>query len=156
MFFLNSLAFSVIQEMLAIWSLVPLPFLKPAWTSGSLRFKYCWSLAWRILDDLTHHLFQSRFLVAGNNHSTFGWFKQERNLKKDWSQVGNLCLQEQHVGPCWRTGSDATSGHWTASQLAQLTAVDTDALTLEGPTAAVATLPESILCSLCFVASLVP
>ena len=35
--------------MLAIWSLVPLPFLKPAWTSGSSWFMYCWSLAWRIL-----------------------------------------------------------------------------------------------------------
>ena len=35
--------------MLAIWSLVPLPFLKPAWTSGRSRFTYCWSLAWRIL-----------------------------------------------------------------------------------------------------------
>ena len=34
---------------LAIWSLVPLPFLKPAWTSGSSRFAYSWSLAWRIL-----------------------------------------------------------------------------------------------------------
>ena len=34
MFFWNSLAFSLIQQMLAIWSLVPLPFLKPAWTSG--------------------------------------------------------------------------------------------------------------------------
>ena len=33
----------------AIWSLVPLPLLKPAWTSGSSRFTYCWSLAWRIL-----------------------------------------------------------------------------------------------------------
>ena len=49
MFFWNSLAFSMIQRMLAIWSLVPLPFLKPAWTSGSSRFRYCWSLAWRIL-----------------------------------------------------------------------------------------------------------
>ena len=29
------------QQMLAIWSLVPLPFLKPAWTSGSSRFMYC-------------------------------------------------------------------------------------------------------------------
>ena len=27
----------MIQQMLAIWSLVPLPFLKPAWTSGSSR-----------------------------------------------------------------------------------------------------------------------
>ena len=26
-----------------------LPFLKPAWTSGSSWFTYCWSLAWRIL-----------------------------------------------------------------------------------------------------------
>ena len=35
--------------MLVIWSLIPLPFLNPAWTSGSSRFTYCWSLAWRIL-----------------------------------------------------------------------------------------------------------
>ena len=38
----------MIQRMLAISFLVPLPFLKPAWTSGSLQFMYCWSLAWRI------------------------------------------------------------------------------------------------------------
>ena len=49
MFFWNSLAFLMIQRMLAIWSLVPLPFLKPSWTSGSSRFTYCWSLSWRIL-----------------------------------------------------------------------------------------------------------
>ena len=59
MFFWKTLAFSLIQRMLAIWSLVPLPLflffysplpsLKPAWTSGSSQFKYCWSLAWRIL-----------------------------------------------------------------------------------------------------------
>ena len=42
MFFWNSLAFSMIQRMLAIWSLVPLPFLKLAWTSGSSQFTYCW------------------------------------------------------------------------------------------------------------------
>ena len=48
-FFWNSLAFSMIQQMLAFWSLVPLPFLNPAWTSGSSRFTYCWSVAWRIL-----------------------------------------------------------------------------------------------------------
>ena len=49
MFFWNSLAFSMIQQTWAIWSLVPLPFLKPAWTSGSSWVTYCWSLAWRIL-----------------------------------------------------------------------------------------------------------
>ena len=53
-FFWNSLAFSIIQRMLAIWSLVPLPFLKPAWTSGSSWFTYCWSLAWRILSITTN------------------------------------------------------------------------------------------------------
>ena len=41
---------SVIQQMLAIWSLVPLPFLNPAWTSRSSRFTYCWSLTWTILN----------------------------------------------------------------------------------------------------------
>ena len=37
------LSFSMIQRVLAIWSLVPLPFLNSAWTSGSTRFMYCWS-----------------------------------------------------------------------------------------------------------------
>ena len=49
MFFWNSFAFSMIQWMLVTWSLVPLPFLNPVWTSGSSQFTYCWSLAWRIL-----------------------------------------------------------------------------------------------------------
>ena len=46
--FWNPLAFSMIQQMSAIWSLVPLPFLNPACTSGSSQFTYCWSLTWRI------------------------------------------------------------------------------------------------------------
>ena len=50
MFFWNSLAFSMIQRMLAIWSLVPLSFLNPAWKSESSWFMYCRSLAWRILN----------------------------------------------------------------------------------------------------------
>ena len=36
--FLELSCFLMIQQMLAIWSLVPLPFLKPAWMSGSSRF----------------------------------------------------------------------------------------------------------------------
>ena len=47
--FWNFLAFLMIQQILAIWSLVPLHFLNPAWTPGSSRFTCCWSLAWRIL-----------------------------------------------------------------------------------------------------------
>ena len=43
------LLFLMIQRMLAICSLVPLPFLNPAWTSGSSQFTHYWSLPWRIL-----------------------------------------------------------------------------------------------------------
>ena len=46
--FFQTLAFLMIQWMLAIWSLVPLPFLNPAWTPESSQFMYCWTLAWRI------------------------------------------------------------------------------------------------------------
>ena len=42
----NSVAFSMIQQMLVIWSL---PFLKSVLTPGSSRFTYCWSLACRVL-----------------------------------------------------------------------------------------------------------
>ena len=38
-----------IYQMMAIWSLVPLPFLNPAWTPGSSWFTYWQSLAWRLL-----------------------------------------------------------------------------------------------------------
>ena len=40
--FWNSLAFSMIRWILAIWSLVPLPFLNPACTYGSSQFTYSW------------------------------------------------------------------------------------------------------------------
>ena len=43
--FLELSCFSMIQQM-SVWSL---PFLNPAWSSGSSWFMYCWSLAWRIL-----------------------------------------------------------------------------------------------------------
>ena len=45
----NCLVLSMFQQMLAIWSVVPLRFLKPTWISESSRFMYCWSLACRIL-----------------------------------------------------------------------------------------------------------
>ena len=44
----------------------PMPFLKSAWTSGSSRFTYCWSLAWRILN--------ITLLVC--EMSAFGWRRQ--------------------------------------------------------------------------------
>ena len=49
MFFWNSLDFFCEPTDLAIWSLVPLPFLYPACASGNSRIMCCWNLAWRIL-----------------------------------------------------------------------------------------------------------
>ena len=50
------------------WSLFPLPFLNPAWTSGSFWFIYCWSLAWRILN-ITSLAFEIRAIVQYLEHS---------------------------------------------------------------------------------------
>ena len=47
-FFWNSLAFAMIHQILAIWSLVPLPFLKWAKTSG--KFLVCIMLNWTELN----------------------------------------------------------------------------------------------------------
>ena len=47
--FWNFLAFSMIQQMLAVRSLVSLPFLNPVCKSESPQFMYCWSQAWRVL-----------------------------------------------------------------------------------------------------------
>ena len=58
----------MIQQILAIWSLVPLPFLKPAWTSKSLQFTYCWSLAWRILS-ITLLAYEMSVIVQQFEHS---------------------------------------------------------------------------------------
>ena len=75
MFFWNSLAFLMIQQMLAIWSLVPLPFLKPAWTSGSSWFTYCW---WRIL---------SITLLACEMSAVVWWFEHSLALPfLDWNE----------------------------------------------------------------------
>ena len=54
MFFWNSLAFSMIQQMLAIGSLVPLPFLNPARTSESSQFTLLLKPG---LENFEHHFF---------------------------------------------------------------------------------------------------
>ena len=71
--FSGTLSLLMIQRMLAIWSLVPLPFLYPAWTSGSSRFTYCWSLAWN-----SEHYFTSVW--------------DECNCVVVWAFIGIHCL----------------------------------------------------------------
>ena len=73
----------MIQWMLAIWSLVSLPFLNPACISGSSWFNCCWSLSCRILSRTPlawavsagvrwfEHSFPLPFLVIGKKIDLF-------------------------------------------------------------------------------------
>ena len=90
MIFGNSLTFSMIQQMLAIWSLVPLPFLKPALTSGSSQFTYSWSLAWRILS-LTWLVCEMSAIVRLFEHS----------LTLPFLGIGMKTDLFQSCGHCW-------------------------------------------------------
>ena len=80
----------MIQWMLAIWPLAPLPFLKPAWTSWSSRFTYCWSLAWRIL---------SITLLACEMSAIVWWFEQ--SLALPFLGLGMKTDLFQSCGHCW-------------------------------------------------------
>ena len=71
MLFWNSLAYLMIQRMLAIWYLVPLPFLNSAWISGSSWFRYCWTLAWTILS-ITLLVCEMSTIVQQFQHSLHG------------------------------------------------------------------------------------
>ena len=81
----------MIQQMLAIWCLVPLLFLKPAWTSGSSWFTYCWSLAWRILSSV--QMFRSIVLVENGSSVEYKVYKVRGRQEKKGSIKGeNLRL----------------------------------------------------------------
>ena len=89
-FFLNSLTFLMIQWMLAIWSLVPLPFLNPSWASGISLFMYWWSLAWRIL---------SITLLVCEISATLWVF--EHSLAFPFFGIGIKTDLFQSCGHCW-------------------------------------------------------
>ena len=78
------------HQMLAIWPLVSLPFLNPAWTSGSSQFTYCWSLAWRIL---------SITLLACEMSATVWQF--EHSLALPFLGNGMKIDLFQSCGHCW-------------------------------------------------------
>ena len=80
----------MIQWMLAIWSLVPLPFLKSALTSGSSWFTYCWSLAWRILS----------ITLLACEMSAIVW-EFEHSLPLPFFGIGMKTDRFQSCGHCW-------------------------------------------------------
>ena len=89
-FLWNSLAFYMIQQILATWALAPLPFLNPAWTSGSSWFMYCWSKASRIL---------SITLLACEMSAIVWWF--EHSLALPFFGIGMKTDLFQSCGHCW-------------------------------------------------------
>ena len=126
MFSWNSLAFSMIQRMLAIWSLVPLPFLKSAWTYGvhgsciaeawlgefwALLY-YCvrWvhlcgslSILWHCLSSLKHHQISVKKTLQwphegqpGHNHHLF---HDQKGCQS------NLCEGSRAVQPDYSIGT---------------------------------------------------
>ena len=74
------------QQMLAIWSLVPLPFLNPAWTSGSSWFMYCWSLAAEFWDYFARVWDECNCVVVWTSFGiAFIWDWNETELFQSWS-----------------------------------------------------------------------
>ena len=67
-----------------------LPFLNPLWTSGSSRFTYCWSLAWRNL---------SITLLACEMSAVVQWF--EHSLTLPFFGIGMKTDLFQSYGHCW-------------------------------------------------------
>ena len=113
--FWNSLAFSMSQQMLAIWFLLPLPFLKPAWTSASSLFVYCWSLSWRILSItlLACAAAAAKLLVVSVSVRPHRW--QPTRLLCPWdspgknTEVGCHCLLRKNM---YRQPNEAKGVKW--------------------------------------------
>ena len=74
----------------AIWSLVPMAFLKLAWSSGSSWFTCFWSLAWRIL---------SITLLACEMSAIVQWF--EHSLALPFFGIGMKIDLFQSCGHYW-------------------------------------------------------
>ena len=86
--------------MLAIWSLVPLPFLKPAWTSGSSRFRCCWSLAWNLTQ---RGLFRVIFFHCVSRFKSYlcGSVCRDFIVLYDWINMWELGYKESWVPKNW-------------------------------------------------------
>ena len=76
--------------MLAIWFLVPLPFLNLIWTSESSQFTYYWSLAWRILS----------ITLLACEMSAIVW-QSEHSLALPFFGIGMKTDFFQSCGHCW-------------------------------------------------------
>ena len=88
--FLEFPLFSMIQWILATWSLVPLALLNSAWTSRSSQLMYGWSLAWRILS----------ITLLACKMSTIVW-QCQHFLALPFFGIGMKIELFQYCGHCW-------------------------------------------------------
>ena len=90
-------------------------FSKLAWTSGSSRFMYCWSLAWRILS-ITLRACEMSAIVRSFEHSLalpfFGI-----GMKTDLFQSCGHCWAFQM---CWHIECSTSEHHLPGFEIAQL------------------------------------
>ena len=99
----------MIQRMLAIWSLVSLPFLNPAWISGSSWFTYCWSLTWRILS----------VTLLACEMSAIAW-QSEHSLALSFFGIGMKTDLFQSCAHCWVFQISKAEQNHLISQCSQL------------------------------------
>ena len=90
------------RYLLAIWSLVSLPFLNPVCTSGNSPFTFCWSFAWSILS-ITLLACEMKATVWSFEHSlTLPFFGI--GMKTDLFQSCGHC---RVIQICWHTECSA-------------------------------------------------
>ena len=109
--FLELSCFSDDQWMLAVWSLVPLLFLKPAWTFRSSWFTYCWSLTWRILS-ITLLACEMRAIVGQAWCAAVHGIAESWTWLSDWTEL-MLKLKLQYFGHLMQrvnSGKDPDAG----------------------------------------------
>ena len=97
----------MIWEMLAIWSLDPLPFLSPTWPFGSSQLTYSWSLAWRI--------FSITLLACEQNFLALPFFGIR--MKTDFFQSCGHCWVFQI---CWHIECSTFTASSLGFEIAQL------------------------------------
>ena len=92
--------------MLGIWSLVLLPFLKPAWASGSSWFMYCWKYSdkmWSTADGNGNPLQYSCLKNSMNSMK----MQKDRTLNDELPRsVGG----QYAIGDQWRNNSRKSDG----------------------------------------------
>ena len=111
----------MIQQMLAIWSLVPLPFLKPAWAYGSSQVIYCWSLTWRILSITLLACEMSAIVLLQEGGPLPGPETGLLSSTQKWIVQGDTCWQSKRFywerAPGWRAVGKGTQENCSAMWL---------------------------------------